>query len=176
MAESLALDCPFRIRTARSPQDLEIVLRLFKAYATSLGIDLAFQGFNAEIAGLPGKYAPPVGDILLAFDVHGEPLGCVALKPLLPEGYCEMKRLYVFPEARSLGLGKTLAESIIELAYELGYTHMRLDTLSSMMGAISLYRKLGFKEIGAYYNTPLADTIFMELSLKPGHRNHKQSS
>ena len=159
----------FSIKPARSAIDLEKALRLFNVYATSLGIDLTFQDFQTELASFPGKYAPPSGEILLAYDPQGEPLGCVALRPLVPEGCCEMKRLYVLPQGRGRGLGKALIEAIIKEAERIGYIHMRLDTLPTMTEAIGLYHKAGFVQIEAYYDTPLASTVFMELSLKPNN-------
>ena len=155
----------FKIRPARSSDDLEAALRLFNEYVASLGIDLTFQDFQNEVACLPGKYAPPVGEILLVHDLQGDCLGCVALRPLLAEGCCEMKRLYVLPSARRFGLGRTLVDAIVKKAEQIGYTHMRLDTLSTMVAAINMYKNMGFREIPSYYDTPLVDTVFMELTL-----------
>lgn len=158
----------FHIQPARSTSDREAVARLFEAYASSLGIDLSFQDFATELAVLPGKYAPPAGALLLARDEYGEPLGCVGLRPLEPNGCCEMKRLYVAPSGRGLGLGRALVDAIIAEAVRIGYREMRLDTLPSMTEAIALYRKAGFVLIEPYYHTPIAGTIFLARSLVAG--------
>lgn len=157
----------YYIKPARSNIDLETATKLFKKYAESLAVDLSFQSFDAEISGFPGRYAPPSGEVLLARDYQGEPLGCVALRPMSLEGFCEMKRLYVMPQGRGSGVGRALVNAIIDEAERIGYNHMRLDTLPDMIGAISLYRKAGFVETAAYYETPLAGTAFMERVLKP---------
>jgi GNAT superfamily N-acetyltransferase len=151
----------FQIKPVRSATDLETTVRLFDAYASSLGIDLSYQDFAAELATLPGKYAAPAGELLLARDMTGEPLGCVGLRPIAPPGCCEMKRLYVSPRGRGLGLGRALVEAIIGEAARIGYYEMRLDTLSSMVEAIALYGKAGFVPIKPYYDTPVAGTIFL---------------
>jgi len=151
----------FKIEPVRSPLDLEAVRALFKAYEASLGIDLCFQDFDAELASLPGKYAPPSGELLLARDSAGEPVGCVGLRALGTEGGCEMKRLYVSPKGRGLGLGRGLVDAVVDEAKRIGYGEMRLDTLPTMTAAIGLYRASGFETIDAYYETPIADTIFM---------------
>lgn len=155
----------FQIRPARSAADIEATTRLFEAYAASLGVDLAFQDFAAELASLPGKYAPPAGELLLARDSRGEPLGCVGLRPIAPDGCCEMKRLYVSPRGRGLGLGRALVEAVIGEAVRIGYREMRLDTLPFMAEAVALYRKIGFVPIEPYYDTPVAGTIFLGRSL-----------
>lgn len=151
----------FRIEPARTEADLEAVADLFRAYAESLGIDLGYQGFETELASLPGLYTPPRGELLLARDADGEPLGCVAVKPIPPEGCCEMKRLYVAPHGRGTGLGRALMNAIVETAARLGYREMRLDTLPTLVEAVSLYRTGGFETIPPYYDTPLGGTIFM---------------
>jgi GNAT superfamily N-acetyltransferase len=143
------------------------VVQLFKAYAASIGIDLGYQDFDTELATLPGKYAPPHGELLLARDRDGAPLGCVGLRPIEPDGCCEMKRLYVAPDARGLGLGKALIVAIIGEAERIGYKEMRLDTLPTMAEAISLYEQVGFRPIEAYYQTPIAGTLFFACPLVP---------
>ena len=147
---------------ATSDDQIATARRLFKEYEASLGIELTFQGFAQEVAGLPGAYAPPAGRLLLA--TGAEPAGCVALRPL-GGGICEMKRLYVRPTARGARLGRRLAETVIREARTIGYARMRLDTLPSMKDAFALYQTLGFREIAPYYATPIAGTRFMELSL-----------
>jgi ribosomal protein S18 acetylase RimI-like enzyme len=161
----MAARIPFQITPVRSRGDLDAAARLFVAYADSLGIDLAFQGFAAEMQCLPGKYSPPAGELLLARDPGGVPVGCVALRPIAPPGCCEMKRLYVSAEGRGAGLGQALVDAILVVASRLGYREMRLDTLPSMTSALALYRKAGFFPIAGYYETPLAGTIFLARSL-----------
>jgi ribosomal protein S18 acetylase RimI-like enzyme len=153
------------ITSANLPTDLPAITQLFRAYAASLPIDLGYQGFDGELAALPGKYAPPTGALLIARDDNGAALGCVAMRPLDEAGVCEMKRLYVAPAGRGRGLGRALAQAIIEAARAAGYREMRLDTLASMSEAQALYRALGFSEIGAYYDTPIENTVFMSLKL-----------
>ena len=159
----------FLIKPVRSAADLEAIVRLFNAYASALGVDLGYQDFVTELATLPGKYAPPAGELLLACDNHGEPLGCVGLRPINPDGCCEMKRLYVVPKARGFGLGGALIEAIIAEAARLSYIEMRLDTLPAMRDAISLYLKAGFQPIAPYYETPITGTLFFArpLTVKP---------
>jgi putative acetyltransferase len=145
-------------------EELSTVREMFREYVASIDLDLEFQGFSAELAELPGKYTPPSGCILLA-KVDGRSAGCVALRPL-GEGVCEVKRLFVRPEYRGLKLGRKLGEKIVQEARDLGYGLLRLDTLSSRMGAaVSLYRALGFREIPAYCDSPFDDAVFMELTL-----------
>jgi ribosomal protein S18 acetylase RimI-like enzyme len=158
---------PFLIRPARTQPDIDAVAQLFHAYAGSIGIDLGYQDFPAEVAELPGKYAPPRGELLIAPNAGGEAVGCVAMRPIAPDGCCEMKRLYVAPAGRGAGLGMALAAAIVGAAERLGYREMRLDTLPTMTGAISLYRKLGFTPIAPYYDTPVAGTIFLARRLGP---------
>ncbi|HYH20417.1 MAG TPA: GNAT family N-acetyltransferase [Azospirillum sp.] len=158
---------PFRIEPAESAADIDATARLFRAYASSLDIDLSYQDFAAELAGLPGKYAPPAGALLIARGPHGDSLGCVALRPIAPDGCCEMKRLYVAPEGRGLGLGRALVDTIIGEAVRIGYREMRLDTLPTMAAARALYRKAGFVPIKPYYDTPVAGTLFLGRPLAP---------
>ena len=164
----LASDVPnaaFDITPVRSAADLEATVHLFKAYAASLAIDLAYQYFAAELAGMPGRYAPPAGELLLARDLQGRPSGCVGLRPLPPDGCCEIKRLYVPPAWRGRGLGKRLIDAILETAARIGYRDILLDTLPEMVEAITLYRRSGFEVIAPYYETPIAGTTFMKRSL-----------
>lgn len=152
-----------RLVEAYDQQSCEIVKDLFREYEAFLGVDLCFQGFAEELASLPGKYAPPDGAMLLAY-VDDQPAGCVALKKIAPE-VCEMKRLYVRPAFRKLGLGRKLAESIIQRAIDLGYPLMKLDTLATLEAAVALYKQLGFQETTPYYDNPLPQVIYMEKRL-----------
>ncbi len=154
----------FVITPALGAADLADVAGLFRAYAASLPVDLGYQGFAAELTGLPGAYAPPTGALLLARGADGASLGCVALRALGPD-CCEMKRLYVAPEARGLRLGRALAEAVIEAARGLGHRELRLDTLPFMADAMGLYARLGFREVPPYYDTPVAGTVFLALDL-----------
>lgn len=155
----------FEIQPVRSADDLAATKELFEGYAASLPIDLGYQDFDAELAGLPGRYAPPSGELLLARGEDCTPLGCVGLRPIAPEGCCEMKRLFLRPGARGLGLGRALSEAIVAAARGLGYRELRLDTLPSMGAAISLYEQMGFKRIRPYYAPTPDGTIFMALQL-----------
>ncbi len=140
--------------------DIPDIARLFAAYEQHIGVDLSYQGFADEVAALPGKYAPPHGQLLIARDRNAHAIGCVALRPMRDARCCEMKRLFVAPEGRGLGLGRALAEAILAEGARLGYEALRLDTLPSMQDAIGLYRKLGFVSIEPYYAAP-AGTIFL---------------
>lgn len=154
----------FTIVLARSAEQIAAAATLFAAYAGSIGTDLSYQDFDAEVSALPGKYAPPSGALLLALDPSGAAIGCVGLRALSRD-VCEMKRLYVAPAGRRLGLGRALAESIVAAGANLGYREMRLDTLPTMISAKRLYETLGFKEIEPYYDTPVEGTVFMAKSL-----------
>lgn len=151
------------ITPADGPADIAAARNLFLAYAGSLDFSLCFQDFDAELAGLPGKYAPPKGAILLARR-GGDAVGVVALRDL-GDGIAEMKRLYVTPEARGHDLGRRLAEAVIHEARRLGYRAMRLDSLQRMVAANRLYDSLNFKDIEPYCENPLPDARYRELIL-----------
>jgi ribosomal protein S18 acetylase RimI-like enzyme len=158
------VDRSFRIRPAAAGE-MATVAALFREYAAALGVDLSYQGFEAELAALPGAYAAPAGALLLALSATDEPLGCVGVRPLYEPGVCEMKRLHTRPYARGAGIGRALATTAIEAATAVGHTSMRLDTLPAMTAAQALYRSLGFETTPAYYDTPVAGTIFMRRQL-----------
>jgi len=155
----------YQIIPATTPAHIEEIRQLFTEYAEWLQVSLCFQGFQQEMAELPGKYAPPRGALLLAVD--GEHVvGCVALRPLEDEDVCEMKRLYVRPAAQGQHLGERLINAIISEARRLGYDKMRLDTLPEKMGkAIAIYRRAGFQQIAPYYDNPYP-VLFLELDLR----------
>lgn len=144
-------------------EDVPIMRELFKEYVASIGIDLSFQDFNAELETLPGKYAQPEGAMILARR-KGEPCGCVALRRI-DARTCEMKRLYVRASARGLGIGRALVIKVIDEARARGYTSMRLDTLPAMKSAVALYKSFGFQEIAPYTFNPIAGTLFLEKAL-----------
>lgn len=164
-SEQRSVSLPFRISPARTREDIDAVAELFAAYAAELPIDLHYQDFSFELANLPGKYAPPEGELLVAWDDRDLPVGCVGMRSLDYSNRCEMKRLYIVPEARSLGLGKTLTEAIIEEARSRGYTELVLDTLQTMKAAANLYRRLGFRRAKAYYRPTPSGTLFMSIDL-----------
>ena len=148
---------------AHFPEQAAIVRELFNEYADSIGVDIAYQGFCAELEALPGAYGPPDGALLLAVE-EDEYVGCVALRRL-EDNVCEMKRLYVAPAGRGKGLGLKLAEAIIVRACELGYEKMRLDTMDKLKAANRLYEKIGFIDIPSYRYNPDTTARFMELDL-----------
>ena len=140
---------------------------IFQEYAASLNVDLCFQDFDAELAGLPGEYAEPRGALLLAW-VDGALAGCCALRPLDTSDYTnasEMKRLYVRPAFRGLGLGRQLSEGILDAARQSGYSCVLLDTLDDMESARALYEDLGFEDIPPYYHNPIAGAHYLKVDI-----------
>jgi putative acetyltransferase len=157
------------ISAVETEHEIDRVRSLFREYESELAHlisgSLCAQGFEEEVAGLPGKYAPPRGALLLARE--GDRLaGCVAMRDL-GDGVCEMKRLYVVPEYRKGGLGRRLAEALIDEATAVGYDRMRLDSLSEMTAAVALYRELGFEDIPPYWDNPIPHSVHMEKTLRP---------
>ncbi|MES2946106.1 MAG: GNAT family N-acetyltransferase [Pseudomonadota bacterium] len=160
---------PHRIEfiTPETPEELDATRLVFREYAEQLGIDLCFQNFDAELASLPGDYAAPRGALLLVL-VDGDIAGCCALRPLDNVDYsdaCEMKRLYVRKAFRRFGLGRQLAEKMLDAARVAGYHHLVLDTLSDMESARALYEDLGFEDIPPYYHNPIAGAHYLKVSL-----------
>ncbi len=146
---------------------MDVVRDIFREYAESLGVDLAFQNFDAELAALPGDYAPPRGHLLLA-EVGGSIAGCCALRPLDTADYpnaSEMKRLYVRKAFRGFGLGRQLAEATLDAARQAGYACVLLDTLDGMESARALYADLGFEEIPPYYHSPLEGSHYLKADI-----------
>jgi ribosomal protein S18 acetylase RimI-like enzyme len=158
---------PVVLTEAAAAADFAAARVLFREYAAGLGVDLCFQGFEAELDSMPQMYGAPQGCLFVA---HAEQrlVGCGALRRLGAGEICEMKRLYVRAEARGTGLGRILAESLVAKGRALGYTRMRLDTLAHMTAARELYRSLGFAEVAAYYDNPLPNVVYMELDLTAG--------
>lgn len=153
--------------TPSHPDEMAAVQAIFREYADSLGVDLAFQDFEAELAGLPGDYAPPRGHLLLA-QVDGSIAGCCALRPLDAADYpnaSEMKRLYVRKAFRGFGLGRQLAEATLDAARQAGYACVLLDTLDGMESARALYADLGFEEIPPYYHSPLEGSHYLKADI-----------
>jgi ribosomal protein S18 acetylase RimI-like enzyme len=152
------------ILQASSPPQIAQARVLFLEYAKSLGFSLCFQNFDAELAALPGDYAPPAGRLLL-MEYEVQLAGCGALHELHPE-ICEMKRLYVRPQFRGKGLGRAMADRLIAEARSIGYKRMRLDTVEPVMkDAVAMYRRLGFQEIAPYCENPISGALYMELVL-----------
>ena len=156
-----------RLVSPTHPQHIESVRALIQEYAQSLGVDLCFQNLAAELAGLPGEYAPPRGALFMA-EIDGRPAGCVALRPLDAADYptaAEMKRLYVRDRYRGSGLGRELADAALNAAREAGYSTVLLDTLDDMEAARGLYEELGFHEIPPYYHNPIAGAHYLKCEL-----------
>lgn len=155
------------IAPACSAADLDDIRGLMRRYAAWIGIDLCFQGFEAELAALPGKYTPPHGQLWVARDVQGEAAGVIAVRPITAQE-CEMKRLWVEPQAQGSGLGRRLATTAVAFGRSAGYARMKLDTLRERMpAAIALYRSLGFVECAPYIHNPEPDVLYMALELAP---------
>ena len=155
-----------RALTRDDVEALDCVRQFFRNYAAWLGVDLSYQNFDQEMASLPGAYAAPAGRLFFA-EISGRPAGCVGVRPLPDsDGLCEMKRLYVSPEARGLGVGRALALAAINAAKEMGYKKLLIDTLPTMRMAVKLYRELGFNEAPAYYQTPVEGSMFLALDLE----------
>jgi ribosomal protein S18 acetylase RimI-like enzyme len=156
-----------RLQTPDTPDLLEATREIFREYAEGLGIDLDFQHFDEELANLPGDYAPPQGALLLAF-VDDELAGCGAFRPLPDVDYanaCEMKRLYVRRAFRRFGLGRMLAQALMDRATEAGFSVMLLDTLDDMESARGLYASLGFETIPPYYFNPVPGAHYLKVAL-----------
>ena len=163
------MDAPeIRLVFPDTPELIESARELFREYAHSLDVDLCFQNFEAELAGLPGDYAPPAGQLVLAF-VDDELAGCGAMRPLPESDYanaCEMKRLYVRPAFRRFGLGRVLAQALLDEAQREGYSAILLDTLDDMEAARGLYSSLGFEEVPPYYFNPIPGAHYLKASLE----------
>lgn len=150
-----------------APGEMQGVRGLFEEYARSLNVSLCFQDFDIELANLPGEYALPRG-ALMAVRADGRWIGCCALRPLDTVDYpnaSEMKRLYVQPSFRGSGLGRMLAEAVLDAARKAGYACVLLDTLSDMESARALYEDLGFVEIPPYYHNPIAGAHYLKVTL-----------
>ena len=152
------------IRAVVSDEEYLLARKLVADYAKELGVNLNYQGFDQELADLRIKYGPPTGAILLAFR-NEVAAGCVAVRPL-ENGDCEMKRLFVAPEHRGLNIGHDLAKQIITTARDIGYRRMLLDTLPRLEAAMHVYQTLGFIEIAPYYDNPIPNVRFFELTLE----------
>ena len=152
------------IRQASTAADLAHVRTLFEEYAAWLAVDLCFQGFDEELATLPGAYAPPRGRLYLAGPGEA-PFGCIALRPLDDAAVGEVKRLYVRPAARGQRLGEALVRKLMDDARAIGYRELKLDTLEWMSDARKLYERLGFAPCPPYYHNPLPGAVYMSTAL-----------
>ena len=144
---------------------LESIKQLFKAYATELNEDLCFQSFDAELNNPLYKYSAPTGALFIAYH-NASPVGCIALQALQEGQTCEMKRLYVVPEYRTLKIGDALVKTLLQEAQTLGYLTMKLDTLDRLQAALKLYLKYGFETVTAYYDNPLPGVVYMQKELR----------
>jgi putative acetyltransferase len=162
------MDAPeIRLVTPDTPELLAATREIFREYAQSLDVDLCFQNFEAELASLPGEYDAPTGTLLLAF-VDGALAGCGALRALADAdngNSCEMKRLFVRPAFRRFGLGRVIAQGLIDEAQRVGYSEVLLDTLDDMEAARGLYASLGFEEIPPYYYNPIPGAHYLKATL-----------
>jgi len=152
-----------RVVTASDPESIAHTALLFRMYQDDLGVDLCTQGFEEEIAALPGLYSLPRGVLFIGL-VDDEPVACGAVRPL-EAGICEMKRIFIRPEWRGYGYGRRMTERLVEFGRISGYERMRLDTLARLTPAVQLYRTLGFTEIPPYYDIDIPDVVFFELDL-----------
>ncbi len=153
--------------TPDSPELWEATRKILRDYAASLNVDLCFQDFEAELQSLPGQYEAPSGLLLLAL-VDGQVAGCVGFRALPDVDYanaCEMKRLYVRPEFRRFGIGRILAQRLIDAAVQAGYSAMLLDTLDDMEAARGLYESLGFEAVPPYYFNPIPGAHYLKVDL-----------
>ena len=155
---------PIAIVEASTAVEIVEIRALFTEYQQWLGADLSFQNFPEELDRLAEVYAPPGGLLLLARARDGSAAGGVGMKGLEP-GICEMKRLYVRPAWRSLGLGRRLAAAVVQAGRDAGYALMRLDTLTRLHEAVALYCSMGFREVPAYYSNPMDGVLYMEKAL-----------
>jgi GNAT superfamily N-acetyltransferase len=162
------MDTPeIRLVSPDTPELLAATREVFREYAQSLDVDLCFQNFEQELASLPGDYAPPQGCLLLAF-VDSALAGCGALRALTDADYanaCEMKRLFVRPAFRRFGLGRVIAQALLDEAQRAGYSEVLLDTLDDMEAARGLYASLGFEEIPPYYYNPIPGAHYLKATL-----------
>ncbi|KAF4462417.1 Acyl- N-acyltransferase [Fusarium albosuccineum] len=176
------------IRQASTPPDLAAVVGCFQAYTEWLDEDISFQNYATELDGLPGKYAPPFGALLLAVDdTQGEILGCIAMRPLTVQSeyrqyhsadlrYCEIKRLFLYPSARGRQVGRKLVREVVKRAAEEGYDVALLDTLSKMKSAIDLYKSEGFVEVEPYTYNPLEGAMYFAKRISEAATNTQQNS
>ena len=170
MHDSAGRPPEIRLVCPDSNATLDAARELLQEYARGLGVDLCFQNFEAELASLPGDYGAPAGQLLLAL-VDDQLAGCGALRALTGVDYanaCEMKRLYVRPAFRRFGLGRVLAQALIDEARRAGYSTILLDTLDDMEAARELYASLGFEEVAPYYYNPIPGAHYLKVDLEGG--------